>query len=175
VELGGKTKQDLWVVQDPMGAAADRKTAVFLQTEFEESQGQLSSDNHWMAYTSDESGRPEVYVRPFPAADGKWKVSTAGGEQPRWRRDGKELYYLGLDRKLMVVTIKAQASPQPVFEVSAPEVLFETRATQIQRPYRPYLYDLTADGKRFLIATGVGEGTESPLTVVVSWLAGTRK
>jgi hypothetical protein len=110
-----------------------------------------------------------------PASDGKWKVSTAGGEQPRWRRDGKELYYLGLDRKLMVVTIKAQAGPQPVFEVSAPEVLFETRVTQIQRPYRPYLYELTGDGKRFLIATGVGEGTESPLTVVVSWLAGTRK
>jgi Tol biopolymer transport system component len=175
VELGGKTKQDLWVVQDPMGAAADRKTAVFLQTEFEESQGQLSSDNHWMAYTSDESGRAEVYVRPFPASDGKWKVSTAGGEQPRWGRDGKGLYYLGLDRKLMSVTIKAQAGPKPVFEVSAPEVLFETRVSQIQRPYRPYFYDVTGDGKRFLIATGVGEGTESPLTVVVSWLAGTRK
>lgn len=174
-ELGGKTKQDLWVVQNPLGAAAERKAVVFLQTEFDEFQGQLSPDSHWMAYTTDESGRFEVYVRPFPAADGKWKVSTTGGEQPRWRSDGKELYYLSLDRKLMVVKVKAQAGTKAMFEVGAPEVLFETRVAQAQRPYRPFLYEVTADGKRFLVANAVGEGSESPLTVVTSWLAGTRK
>ena len=174
-ELGVKTKQDLWVVENPMSAAAERKSSVFLQTEFDEFQGQFSPDSHWMAYTTDESGRNEVYVRPFPAADGKWKISTAGGEQPRWRRDGKELYYLSLDRKLMAVKVNAQPGAKAAFEVSVPEALFDTRVTPAQRPYRPYLYEATADGKRFLMANTVGEGSESPLTVVTGWLSGTRK
>ena len=79
------------------GAPGDRKPIPFLQTEFNELKGQLSPDNHWMAYTSDESGQREVYVRPFPVSDGKWRISTAGGEQPRWRGDGKELFFVGAD------------------------------------------------------------------------------
>jgi hypothetical protein len=71
------------------GTSQDRKPFAFLQTEFNETHGQLSPDSQWMAYTSDESGQREVYVRAFPSGDGKWKISTTGGEQPRWRGDGQ--------------------------------------------------------------------------------------
>jgi Tol biopolymer transport system component len=84
-ENGQKTNWDLFVL--PMGpdAGASRKPDIFLQTEFNEAFGQLSPDSHWMAYTSDKSGSNEVYVRPFPKAEGEWKISLSGGEQPRWR------------------------------------------------------------------------------------------
>ena len=87
-ELDPKTKWDLWVL--PIG---DRKPIRFLNSDFNELQGQMSPDGHWMAYVSDESGQREVYVRPFPASGGIWRISTAGGEEPRWRGDGKELFF----------------------------------------------------------------------------------
>src|SRR5439155_18590961 len=83
-----KTGSDLWVL--PLGG--DRKSFAFLNTKFSETQGQFSPDGRWVAYQSDESGRQEIYVRPFPAAAGQWQISTSGGIQARWRRDGKELY-----------------------------------------------------------------------------------
>ena len=70
--------------------------------------GQLSPDSHWMAFTSDRSGRREVYVRPFPAGEGEWTISIAGGEQPRWRADGKELFFEAADGKMMAVPVKAR-------------------------------------------------------------------
>ena len=90
-ETDPKTKQDIWVL--PMEGGGDRKPVAFLHSEFSETFGQLSPDSHWMAYTSDESGQREVYVRPFPAGDGQSKISIAGGEQPRWCCDGKELLF----------------------------------------------------------------------------------
>ena len=107
-----KTGYDLWVL--PL--EGDRKPQPYLQTQFRENQGQFSPDGHWVAYTSDESGRLEVYVQPFPAAGGKWQISTNGGENPKWRRDGKELFYLGLDRRLMAVEVKTA----PTFEAGLP-------------------------------------------------------
>ena len=108
IEIDPKTKFDLWVL--PMeGSERERKPIPFLRTEFNEIMGQLSPDSHWMAYTSDQSGQREVYVRPFPPADGQWTISVAGGEQPRWRGDGKELFYVAADGKMMAVPIKASA------------------------------------------------------------------
>jgi Tol biopolymer transport system component len=78
-----------------------------LATEFEESNGQFSPDGRWFAYTSTESGRTEVYVQTFPVSGGKWLVSTGGGSQPRWRRDGKELFYIAPDKQLMSVKVNA--------------------------------------------------------------------
>ena len=170
-ERDPKTKSDLWVL--PLDG--DRKPRPFLQTEFSEVHGQLSPDGRWMAYTSDESGRPEVYVRPFPSGSGKWKVSTAGGHQPRWRRDGKNLYYLGLDRKLMEVPVKPVSGARPGFEVGAPEALFETRVPPAPPLVASSFYDVTADGKRFLINTSGGENAEAPLFVVAGWQAGLKK
>jgi Tol biopolymer transport system component len=153
----------------------DRKPIPFLQTPFNESQGQFSPDGHWIAYSSDESGRHEVYVRPFPPGPGKWKISISGGEFPRWRRDGKELFYLSPDRKLMAAPVKAGPGAQPVFEVAVPLALFEVRVPATIPGHNSFVYAVAADGKRFLVNTSPSEAAETPLTVIVNWLAAVKK
>src|SRR5262249_26511790 len=104
-ELDSKTKWDLWVL--PMrGGPNERHPQAFLHSEFNELYGQISPDGQWMAYTSDKSGRREVYVRRFPDGDGEMRISTGGGEQPRWRRDGKELFFLSEEGTLIAVDMK---------------------------------------------------------------------
>jgi hypothetical protein len=125
-----------------------------------------------MAYTSDESGQKEVYVRPFPPAEGRWKISTAGGEQPRWRGDGKELFYVAADGKLTAVPVKAWAGPKPSFEPGTPMALFDPHITNTAQLFQ---YDVTADGKRFLVDTNVATASSVPLTVVVNWNTGQKK
>ena len=173
-EFDPKTKWDIWVL--PIESGAERKPVSgtpFLRSEFNEVSGQLSPDSHWMAYTSDESGQREVHVRPFPAAEGQWKISLTGGEQPRWRGDGDELFFVGADGKMMAVAVKAAVSSgpgtKPSFEPGAPQQLFETHLAQsIDAAFE---YDVTADGKRFLLDTNPGGGSASapPLNVVVNW------
>ena len=107
------------------GPAADRKPILFLQSEFDEFLGQLSPDNHWMAFTSDRSGRREVYVRPFPQGEGKYTISIAGGDSPRWRGDGKELFFIGTDGRMMAVSVKTAVGATPLFEAGAPTALFD--------------------------------------------------
>jgi serine/threonine protein kinase/Tol biopolymer transport system component len=167
------TGADLWVL--PL--FGDRKPFPFLQTQFNELPGGFSPDGRWIAYVSNESGRSEVYVSPFPepgrvrsaaatleTQGGKWQVSTAGGYQPRWRRDGKEIFYLGPDDKLMSAAVNGAGS---AFEVGAVRPLFDTRAGG-----PGFLYDVSADGQRFLVNTLVEELSESaPITLVVNWPA----
>ena len=127
---------------------------------------EVSPDGRWLAYTSTESGRPEIYVQSFPSpGGGKWQVSKDGGAYSRWRRDGKELFYLAADRRLMSVEVKWGAG----FEAGVPKALFEAPipAEQLTR----YHYAVTADGQRFLIIKSVGEVSAQPLTVVVNWTA----
>jgi Tol biopolymer transport system component len=145
------------------------KPQAFLQTEFSEIEGQFSPDVRWVAYVSDESGRQEVYVQPFPTPSGKSQISTGGGTQPRWRADGKELYYLAPDRTLMAVEVKTS----PKFEASVPKLLFPSRVTAFQiTPGGNYRYSPAADGKRFLINTTQEEARDdTPLTVVLNWRA----
>jgi hypothetical protein len=162
-------KQDLWIV--PM--AGDRKPIPFLVTPADETFGQFSPDTKWIAYSSDESGRREVYVQGFvpdhvPAAGiGKWQISNAGGDQPRWRRDGKELYYIALTGKMMAVPVKSTAT---TFEPGVPIPLFDTHA----RGFAPY--DV-APGGRFLLNTIIEDASAntSPITVVLNWTAGLKK
>jgi len=121
-----------------------------------------------MAYQSDESRRTEVYVVPFPGPGGKWQVSTAGGTDPRWRRDGKELFYLDPTNRLMVAAVKGDGGS---FEVGAVQALFQTRArTGLRSPY-----DVSADGQRFLINTLPALTNTPPFTVVFNWTAGLKK
>lgn len=157
-----------------MKGAGEREPKVFLQSEFDELFGQLSPDNHWLAFASTESGQREVYVRPFPAGEPQWRISIAGGEQPRWRADGKELFFVGGDGKMMAVAVKATAGTKPIFEVDAPQALFDARLTA--PPVNVvFEYDVTSDGNRFLLDT-VGGGSAAPiLNVVVNWNAGLRK
>jgi eukaryotic-like serine/threonine-protein kinase len=162
-------QQDLWIV--PM--AGDRKPIPFLVTPADETFGQFSPDTKWIAYSSDESGRREVYVQGFvpdhvPAAGiGKWTISAAGGDKPRWRRDGKELYYIAPDGKLMAVPIKSTAT---TFELGAAIPLFETHVTGF------FPYDVAADG-RFLLNTVKEDAaaSASPITVVLNWTSGLKK
>jgi Tol biopolymer transport system component len=144
----------------------------FLATQFWEAQGQISPDGHWMAYSSDDTGQLEVYVRPFPIAEGVWRISNAGGQQPRWRGDGKELFFIGGDGKMMAADIKAVPGPKPVFGHGEPKLLFDTHIARAPGT-SAFQYDVTADGKRFLVDTG--SGTDYTLTVVVNWRAGLKK
>ena len=158
-----------------MDGAAERKPIPFLQSEFDEFLGQLSPDSHWMAFTSDRSGRREVYVRPFPPGQGEYTISIAGGGMPRWRGDGKELFFVGADGKMMAVSVKSAVGAQPPFEAGAPTALFEARMVNAGTTFQ-FEYDVTADGKRFLInTTGADTASAQPLTVVTNWQAGVKK
>ena len=173
-ETDVRNKRGIWVL--PMeGAATDRKPTPFLRTDFHELHGHLSPDSRWMAFASDRSGRREVYVRPFPPADGEWTISIDGGEQPRWRGDGKELFFEAADGKIMAVSVKAATGTKPSFEAGTPVALFDAHmATSANNVLIEY--DVTADGKRFLIATTGASGAASPpLTVVTNWTAGLKK
>jgi len=163
--LDPKTNLDLWVL--PL--FGDRKPILYLRTGSDEWQGQLSPDGRWMAYTSNESGRSEVYVQALPISGGKWQISTNGGVYPRWRGDGKEIFYLAQDRKVMAVTVKADST----FETGVPAELFPTQVAQVVGVRNPYA--VTADGQRFLINTRVEEAGSSSIAVVINWHAGLKK
>jgi len=175
----GKTRSDLWAL--PMTGASkpsDRKPILLLQTQYTEMQGQLSPDSRWLAYTSNESGLHQVYVQPFaPGWDkpiaGKWQISTSGGQQPRWSGDGKELFYMAPDRKLMAVAIKAGGQS---FDRGTPQALFDSKSSVPLGGVLAFGYAVAADGKRFLMPVAAGsQGAAPPLTVVVNWLAWVKK
>ena len=132
-------------------------------TEFNEWGAQFSPDGRWVAYQSDESGRFEVYVTPFPKPGRKWQVSTDGGSQPRWRDDGRELYYLTPAAKLMAAAVDTTG---PGFKIGELEELFDTP----RMPVQSFTYDVTTDGERFLMNT-VGDSAFEPITLVVNWTA----
>ncbi len=150
----------IWIL--PM--FGDRKPFAFLDTQFNEREAQFSPDGRWIAYTSDESGQDEVYVAPFPGPGGKWRVSSAGGEEPKWRRDGRELFYLAADKKLMVAEVKENGSR---FEVSVVRPLFPIHGRKIGFAT---VYDVSAEGQRFLV-NSLTEENPSPVTLVVNWTA----
>jgi Tol biopolymer transport system component len=154
-------RSDVWVL--PL--TGDRKPYPFIDSTFVESQGQFSPDGRWMAYMSNESGRQEVYVRPFPGPGDKWLVSTAGGGWPRWRRDGRELFYLARDGNLMAVSVNGAGSS---FVVGEGRPLFNVRMRPMVR-LDAYSYDVTADAQRFLINTFVEEASPPAITLVVNW------
>jgi eukaryotic-like serine/threonine-protein kinase len=155
---------DLWML--PL--FGDRKPFPFVRTPFNETNARFSPNNRWVAFDSDESGRREVYVRRFEGSAEKSRVSTAGGTQPCWRRDGKELFYLAADNRIMAVTVKAGETfeagvPTPLFKIDLVTGIYSTATSD---------YDVTADGQRFLVRTGGAEARSSPFIVVVNWTAG---
>jgi len=157
------TSRDVWVL--PM--AGDPKPFPFLNSTFNERSSVFSPDGHWVAYDSDESGRAEIYVRPFPGPGGQWQVSTAGGKDPRWRPDGKELYYIAPDSRLMAAPI---ASSGTALQPGLPTALFQPRIVlggAVVTGYRQQ-YDVAPDG-RFLINVTVDESTAAPITVITNW------
>ena len=152
------TKEDLWIL--PL--FAEHKPFPFLRTQFNESFAQFSADGHWIAYVSDESGSNQVYIAPFPGPGGKWQASSVGGTEPRWRGDGKELFYLAPDNKLMAVGVNVSAESS--LTVSNAQPLFEVHTASTPGTH----YDVTRDGKRFLVDSS-GEGSSAPISLVVNW------
>jgi serine/threonine protein kinase len=145
----------------------ERKPRVLLHAETGLRHGQFSPDGRWIAYESSESGKYEIYVAPFPEPSGKRLVSVSGGGMPRWRRDGRELFYISPDRKLMSAEVNGKGG---AFEVGAVKPLFQTRAVS-----PAMLYDVTPDGQHFLVINSVTEEESSPLTLVVNWNAGLKR
>jgi Tol biopolymer transport system component len=155
---------DLWL----MPLTGDRKPVRFLTSPSDQLHANFSPDGHLVAYTSNESGRFEVWVQTFPLSDRKWLVSTNGGYEPRWRGDGREIYYLSEDRKLMAVAVGAG----PSFD--APKALFQTRVDVVVHANRTH-YVPSRDGRRFLINTQIDGPPPLPITVVLNWTAGLKR
>src|SRR5262245_19551556 len=157
-----KTEFDVWVL--PL--FGDRKPRPFLQSTANETQGQLSADGQLMAYTSDETGTPEVFVQPFPATGAKWQISSGGGSDPHWRRDGQELFYISPDGMLMAAQVKRGSS---VFEAGITQRLFQTRRPTARGPLFFSNYAPAVDGRRFLINRSASEVASIPITVSLNW------
>jgi dipeptidyl aminopeptidase/acylaminoacyl peptidase len=157
-----KNQFDVWAL--PLGG--DRKSFVFLNTRFDERVAEFSPDGRWVAYQSDESGRYEIYVRAISWTGGQWQISTLGGSQPVWRADGKELFYLAPDGRLMAAAIAVKES---AFEPAVPVTLFQTRlwgggSNVTNGPQ----YDVAPDG-RFLMDVTTEGSTNSPITLLENW------
>ncbi|HEV2348481.1 MAG TPA: hypothetical protein VG028_01410, partial [Terriglobia bacterium] len=153
----GKTGWDIWIL--PL--FGDQKPFPFLAGPFNEVAPSFSHDGKWLAYSSNESGtgRYELYVVPFPQGNGKWQVSTSGGSGARWRGDGKELFYISEDNKMMAVGIQEKNGS---LEIGNPQALFQT----IGRTS----FDVTPDGKKFVVLTQPTQSGTEPLTLVTNWL-----
>jgi dipeptidyl aminopeptidase/acylaminoacyl peptidase len=163
--VSGLGSTDLWV----MPLFGDQKSTPLVQTEFSERQARFSPDGKWIAYASNASGTFQVYVESFPSSGGKWQVSAAGGAQPQWRGDGKELFYLAPDRKLMAVEVNGSGS---AFTSGIPKVLFELNVLNIFPGGGAAMhYAATRDGRRFVVNTVVGDSSQVPITVVLNWTA----
>jgi Tol biopolymer transport system component len=155
------TKMDLWVLH--MG---DRRKFSLVQTIAVEAYAVLSPDGRWLAYETSSEGRPEVFVQPFRSEGGgterHYKISTDGGGHPRWRNDGKEIYYITKSGRLMAAAVRPGDT---TFESDAPQVLFQTRPI----PKAWNVYDSTADGNRFLVRVPLEWSSAAPITVVTNW------
>jgi protease II len=165
-EINAKGKFDLWIL--PL--EGDKTPKPFLQDDFDKGGAKFSPDGKWVAYHSDESGPYQVYVQPFPGPGGKYQVSSSAGSNPRWRRDGKELFYLTPDGKLTAVEVKTSST----FEAVAANPLFDTHV----RGFSLNLgissrdnYAVSSDGQRFLRNDLTEISASTPITVVLNWTA----
>jgi Tol biopolymer transport system component len=163
--MGPNAKWDIWVL--PM--TGERASFAFADTPFDERSPEISPDGNWMAYSSDETGTPEVYVRPFPKGAGKWQLTRGGGFQPHWRRDGKELYYVTSDGRIVALEVRGRP---PVFEAGAATSLFRARmASGLDSSSAWNTYAVSADGQRFLINRLAEAAERAPLMLVLDWEA----
>jgi len=158
IELNPATGRHIWLLR-----LGDRKAEPFHGTQFNEGAPQFSPDGRWLAYVSDESGRTEVYVQPYQGPGGKWQISTDGGTEPVWNRNGRELFYRSGD-KMMAVEI----AMHPSFSVGKPKVLFEGK--YVPSPATFPAYDVSPDGQRFLmLKPSEQEQTTTQINVVLNW------
>jgi serine/threonine protein kinase len=157
------SRNDLWLL--PL--EGERVPKPFLKLQFNEDQADISPDGRLVVYRSDESGTEEIYVATFPQIGGKWQVSSGGGDEPRWRRDGKELYFTVRDRKLMAAEVKTNSGS---VEIGVPTLLFETQLSNLGRNR----YVVTGNGQKFLVSARLDE-TVVPINVVLNWTSEIKK
>jgi eukaryotic-like serine/threonine-protein kinase len=165
VSTDPKTKEDLWIL--PL--TGDKKPYPYIQTDASEYSGQFSPDGRWIAYGSNESGKFEVYVQSFPATQGKWQVSTSGGGHPVWSKNGKELFYLAPDKKLMAVDVTLTGSS---FEQGIPKPLFIADVDNYVGFNR---FVVSKDAKKFLVEISTDETNAKPIMVMLNWNAEMKK
>jgi serine/threonine-protein kinase len=157
---GPETGADIWIL--PL--KGERKPWPFLQTKFNEGEAKFSPDGRWVAYSSDESGRPEVYVQSFPAPGAKWQISTDGGGAPEWAGNGRELFYVSLAGKLMSVVVRTQ----PAFSTDKPRIIVDIPPFLLAT-FGPG-YSVSSDGQRFLfVKANVEKGPPDEVRVVLNW------
>jgi Tol biopolymer transport system component len=152
--------RELWYL-----ATSDWQAKPFLQVKGTIRNAQFSPDGKWVACSSNESGLWQVYVSPFPSANGKWQISTEDGDEPRWRRDGKELFFLSGGHNLMAVPVKTGNT----FEAGPAVSLFQTHPRQRITFLDAFFYDVSVDGQKFLINTPLEEGGSAPLSFILNW------
>jgi len=155
-----RKQNELWALSWP-----DRVATPIFQAPWTVRNAQFSPDGRWIAYASNENGTLEIYVSPFPNANGKWQVSTAGGQEPRWRQDGKELFYIDADGKMMAAAVNAGAT----FKSGTPVALFQTHRRQPYSSQDHFSYDVSPDGQKFLVITKMDEANPAPLSVLLNW------
>jgi serine/threonine-protein kinase len=159
-DISPTMQRDIWVLR-----LSDRKTEPFLRTPFIEGAPAFSPDARWLAYVSNESGRPEIYVQPYPGPGGKWQISTDGGTEPVWSRNGREVFYRSGNKMMAVAT-----TTQPRFSAGKPQVLFEGEYFMKRFPVMGPAFDVSPDGQRFLM---VKETDQAPsltqINVVLNW------
>jgi hypothetical protein len=155
--------RDLWFVT----TSPEPKSSLFLKAPSVLRNGQFSPDGKWVAYASNETGKWQIYVTSFPEARGRWQISTGGGEQPRWRGDGKELFYLSSDEKMMAVPVTTGMN----FDAGTPGALFQATPRQPIPSYELFVYDVSRDGQRFLINTQINQPETAPMSVLLNWPA----
>jgi Tol biopolymer transport system component len=166
-EISRETGRDLWALRMPAAGKSpqDAVPVPYRRTPNSESWGRFAPESppRWVAYQSDETHRSEIYVQAFPEPRGKIRISTGGGEYPQWGPDGRELFYVSLDNKLMSVSLKVEAGS---LEPSTPRELFPLPTVDTGRPP----YDIAPDGRHFLVRATPGQAGQ-PLTVIVNWPA----
>jgi eukaryotic-like serine/threonine-protein kinase len=159
-----KTGLDIWAL--PVDGTG--KPFRVVQTTFDEQNAQFSPDGHWIAYQSTESGRADVYVQPFPGPGTRSLVSTSGGSHVRWRRDGRELFFLAPNGRLMAVPVRLPPGARAL-EIGQPEILFTPAlGGAVQQGDFRQQYMVSPDGKRFLVPTVMGESA-APITLILNW------
>jgi Tol biopolymer transport system component len=158
VEWNPETMRDIWIYSE----TAHPETEPILATPFDEYSPKFSPDGRWLAYVSDESGRYEVYVRPYLEGRGRWLVSAGGGSEPLWSPNGREIFYRH-EGKMMVVPIRTE----PEFSPGSPSVLFEKELKS--GIYGTLSYDISPDGQRFLMIERNLEMTRNQLNIVLNW------